>query len=197
MVNERANAYIWLIRHSAVVVQPETPARDWRLSADGRFRCHLLAQAMNASPILPTRIVTSEEPKARETGAILADLWRVPWQPAPGLHEHDRHGVPFLDKAAFETAVHQFFTRPDSLVWGRETAVAARKRIETAVHTQRQTFPDDTLAIVTHGTVLSLLVHHYNPQPDPFAFWQALTLPQAFLLTSPSLSLVAAYPFAP
>ncbi len=40
----------------------------------------------------------------------------------PGLHEHDRTGVPFLSDEEFGRAARGFFERPDEPVWGNETA---------------------------------------------------------------------------
>jgi broad specificity phosphatase PhoE len=74
-------------------------------------------------------------------------------------------------------------------VLGEETAVTAFKRFDTAVRQQIAAYPDDTLAIVAHGTVISLFISRYNGFVEPFSFWQSLTLPSAFLLTLPDLCL--------
>ena len=176
------------IRHSAVQIDAAKSAREWPLSADGRSRARLLAPQL--IPHNPTRIVTSDEPKAHETGQIIADALGLPCQTAFNLHEHDRQGAPFFtSKEAFETAVARFFLNPDTLVFGRETANQALERFDTAVHHLIATYPSDTLAIVTHGTVLTLFLSHYNQFPT-FPFWQTLQLPDAFAVTLPDMRLI-------
>ncbi len=183
--------YLILVRHAAVHIDPSIPSLEWPLSADGRSRCHSLAPQIQ--PYTPTRFITSHEPKARETGQILADLLGVPCASAAGLQEHDRSGVPyFANKVDFETAVANFFARPDELVFGGETAVQARNRFATAVQQQLGTYPQDTLAIVAHGTVLTLFLCHHNPLLEPLPFWQSLALPCAFVVTLPEMALVTA-----
>lgn len=182
------NQRLLLIRHSAVQIEPEKPAHEWTLSDEGRARCRRLARQLASHQ--PTTLVTSTEAKAAETGQILAAEWGIPWHTTPNLHEHDRQGLSyFTNKAAFEAVVADFFARPDELVMGRETAEQARERFETAVSQTLSYYPDDIVAIVAHGTVLTLLIAHHNPVLSPFPFWQTLTLPCAFVLSRPDLAL--------
>ncbi|MBK8989091.1 MAG: histidine phosphatase family protein [Chloroflexi bacterium] len=186
--------HLFLVRHSAVMVRPRIPVAEWALSGNGRSLCHTLAQTLAAHPTPPTRIITSLERKAGETGEILAADWNIPCQAKPGLHEHERQSTPFFtDQAAFATAVSQFFSHPNKLVLGEETAVAAFNRFDTAVRQQIAAYPNDTLALVTHGTVLSLFISRYNGFIEPFSFWQSLTMPAAFLMTLPNLCLKTSF----
>lgn len=180
--------YLILVRHSAVHTDPAIPSHEWSLTADGRRRCHTLAAKLQPYP--PDQFITSYEPKARETGQIMADVFGVPCQAVAGLQEHDRRGVPyFASKGEFATAVSIFFTHPDELVFGAETAVQARDRFGTAVAQQLANLAHNHLAIVAHGTVLTLFICQHNPQLDPLPFWQALTLPCAFVLSLPDYQL--------
>lgn len=175
------------IRHSAVAVDPAKPAREWLLSDNGRSRARQLAPQL--IPYHPTRILTSEEPKARETGQIIANKLGLPWQTALNLHEHERGKEPyFASREAFETAVARFFNNPDQLVFGQETANQALKRFDTAVHHLVAIYPNDTLAIVSHGTVLTLFLAHYN-QFAPIPFWQKLRLPDFKVVSLPGMLL--------
>ncbi|MEZ4593846.1 MAG: histidine phosphatase family protein [Chloroflexota bacterium] len=178
-----------LVRHAAVSIDPTIPSHEWPLTANGRSATHTLAHKL--TPYQPSRIITSEEPKAVATGAALAEVLALPTHAAPGLQEHDRRGVPYFEnKADFETAVAHFFTHPHELVFGNETAVQARGRLETAVQQQLDAYPQDTLALVTHGTVLTLFLCHHNPQLVPLPFWQSLALPCAFVVRLPGMELV-------
>jgi len=139
--------------------------------------------------MVPREEIASEENKARETGQIIAETLAIPWQTAANLHEHERHNVPyFATKKEFETAVAHFFTHPDTLVFGDETADQARERFDTAVRHLVTAYPTDTLIIVTHGTVLTLFLAHYNDFP-PLPFWLKIKLPDLFVVTLPGMTL--------
>lgn len=171
-----------LIRHANVVRDPAVPSREWRLSENGRFRTKQLAAQLT---IHPTRLITSTEAKAMATGQILASVWGVPCTASPNLHEHDRQGTPYLtDKEAFDNIIKQFFSQPDELVFGNETATQALTRFKTAVFTQIKKYPTDTLGIVSHGTVMTLLIKHIKPALDPFTFWQSLSMPDVYELNN-------------
>jgi broad specificity phosphatase PhoE len=177
-----------LIRHSAVLVDPNVAAAQWLLSTNGRSRCHQLADQLRA--YRPTRFITSDEAKAVETGQIVAAQLGLPCTIEADLHEHNRAGLPFFeDKAAWATAVSQFFAHPDQPVLGEETAVQARERLERALARLQQQYPDDRLALVSHGRILTAFISYYNAAVDSFSFWQSLTLPCAFILNAASYQL--------
>jgi broad specificity phosphatase PhoE len=145
-----------LIRHALPLVDPQVPARAWPLSDQGREAARALVDRVR--PLGVTRVVSSVEPKAWETGAIVAQRLGVPCSAAPGLHEHDREGAPFLGGEEFQRTIAALFARPDELVFGRETANQARDRFAAAVEAVLAEYPDDRIAISSHGTVISLLV---------------------------------------
>ena len=173
--------HLFLIRHANVVRDAAIPSHKWRLSENGRSRTKKLATLFTNHP---TRLVTSMEAKAIETGQILADVWGIPCTSAPNLHEHDRRGFPYVnDQTEFENTIKQFFARPDELIFGNETAVQALVRFRTAVISQIEAYPTDTLGIVSHGTVMTLLATDSNAILNPFVFWQRLLMPDIYQLT--------------
>jgi broad specificity phosphatase PhoE len=180
------------IRHSAVSKDPNISPHDWPLSEDGRSRTHaLLPRLTPVSEAPPTRFITSHEPKAMETGQILADALDKPCTTAPGLQEHDRLGTPYYaNQAEFENIISRLFTQPTELVFGNETADQARTRFTQAIHTLLAQHPTDTLAIVTHGTVLTLFLAHHNPQLDPIPFWRNLQLPDLVIVSLPDMKIL-------
>lgn len=176
------------MRHSAVEMDPDTPSHLWRLSAEGRQRS--LELALRLIPTNPGVVVTSREPKAVETGQILADALAVGCEIGRDLHEHDRQGVAFFDtREAFEAAVIDFFAHPHTLRLGRETAEAALARFDAAVKQALATHPEGDLIIVAHGTVITLFVCRYNPKVDPILFWRSLEMPDRFTLSLPEYTL--------
>ena len=177
-----------LIKHAMPQVNPDQTSRDWELGEEGINGSKALAQELKASGI--TRIITSQEPKAIQTGKTIAGVLNVPCAARDNLHEHDRRGVPYSDKETFHKTVAQFFAQPDQLIFGNETAEAARLRFDAAVRSVRQEFPDDQLAIVAHGTVITLFVAHYNQDVEAFSFWKGLDLPSQVAVSGTNFELI-------
>lgn len=175
-----------LIRHSLTLVDPSRPSHTWPLSEEGRERCIRLADQLR--PHTPTRLITSTELKAKETGSIVAEQLGLPIIAVPGLEEHKRSQAGFLDAAAFKRQIARLLTEPDTLLFGEETGNQAQERFAHAVAQLLQQYPNDTLALVSHGTILTLFVCAFN-QLDPVSFWQSLNLPDFLLLDKASYQL--------
>lgn len=178
-----------LVRHSVPEVAPDVSAREWRLSTEGRQRAAALAGRLATAQDTVAAVVSSVEPKAAETAAILAEAWGRPYETVEGLHEHDRSNVGWMSRERFEAAVTDFFRRPKELVLGRETAAEALARVERAVAGVLAKHPRGDLVIVTHGTVMTLFVAATNPL-DAVAFWHGLALPDAVILAPPGRTLL-------
>lgn len=177
-----------LIRHAAPQIDPTTPAHTWLLSDKGRQSCYELAERLR--PRRPTRILTSTEPKAQQTGQLIATTLQIPIETWPDLHEHDRSNITDLDLDTFKAQVARLLTQPDALVFGRETGTQARQRFTEAIHSARACYPADTLAVVTHGTVMTLFIAAHNPTIEPVSWWQNLRLPDFYCLSQPDFQLV-------
>lgn len=172
-----------LVRHASPLVEPGAPPRLWRLGA--KAQASVMTLAREVRPYAPSRVVTSEERKARETGEVLAEALGLPRETALGLHEHERGPSDFFaSDEAFRRAMRTFFAQPDTLVFGHETAAAARKRFTEALASLAVGHPDETLAIVSHGTVISLAVAQWTAQ-DAYTFWQRLPMPALVVVGFP------------
>jgi broad specificity phosphatase PhoE len=173
---------LYLIRHSTTVQEPEVSSHTWVLSPDGREQAWQLARELSKqSPV--TGIYASSETKALETGRILAEELGISCQTFDGLHEHERHTAPFFPtQAEFQAAIARLFACPDELVFGEETAAQASARFDAAIHQIGQRHPSGDIAIVTHGTVLSLFIARHNPAIDVFEFWRQLTMPDCYVV---------------
>lgn len=163
------------------------PPERWGLSDKGRAACEPLARALAGHAI--ARIVSSEESKAAQTAERIADFLQVPWHTAPGLHEHDRGNVPHMPSREFISHIELLFRRPDELVLGRESADEALARFEAAVRLAVDAQPDGNVAVVSHGTVIALLVARYN-QLQPFDLWRQLGLPSFVVLDWPTKRII-------
>ena len=160
-----------------------TDAHTWHLADEGRAACAPMAHKL--APYNLTHIITSDEPKAIETGQLVADVLQVPCTTAPDLHEQLRHTSPWFDNEADRTAaILKLFTHPDELVYGEETGNAAYARFAAAVDAVLAQYPADaTLGIVTHGTVLALWLGHHA-DVDPITFWRNMGIPLYVVLNS-------------
>lgn len=179
--------FLLLIKHSLPEIIPGSPARDWKLSAAGRQRCKGLAEVLK--PFSPDLFIASLERKAVETTEITANLLGKPFRTAPDLHEHERRNVEWSDKTHFEASVARLFRFPDQLVMGEETANQAHARFQRAVDGLLAEYPKQTIAIIAHGTVISLFTSR-AANLEPFPLWQQLGLPGLVVLTRPDLQLV-------
>ena len=133
-------------------------------------------------------LVASEEHKAAETAEIVVERLGLAWSVAPGLHEHDRTGAAFGTQNEFESAARTFFENPGSLVWGNETAEQARARFTDAVRTVIEKRSQGNLALVAHGTVITLFLARQGVF-DPHGFWRSLGLPSFCVLSLPDFLL--------
>lgn len=175
-----------LIKHSEPAIDPGAPPNSWHLSEEGRRRSTTLATRLE--PYMPEVVLTSEEPKATETAQIVSDWLGLKVIAHPRLHEHDRTGAPFGTQEDFERTASIFFESPGELVWGNETAEQARERFSGAIDDILERHPCDTVAVVAHGTVITLFVTQHA-EVEAFGFWKRLGLPSFCVFTSPVFQL--------
>jgi 2,3-bisphosphoglycerate-dependent phosphoglycerate mutase len=168
-----------LIRHAAPLILRDAPAREWPLSEKGRQACEAFAGRLATYRV--TAILSSAESKARETAAILATWLGLTPGIDADLNEHWRENVPYLGRPDFEESIRRLFAEPDTLVFGQETATQAYTRFVGAVQRALAAHPDGDVALVTHGTVMALYAERHAGV-EPFAFWQALTMPELVAL---------------
>ncbi|MCB0036842.1 MAG: histidine phosphatase family protein [Anaerolineales bacterium] len=164
-----------LIRHSESQPIPGAPQETWGLTAAGIARCRPLAEQLR--PYQVAVIAASYERKAQETAAHTAAFLHIPVITQEGIEEQARTGAPFFhDREAFLAAVARLFTHPTEQALGEETGQQAQVRFSAAVNQLLAAYPEQTVALVTHGRVLtSFLAHHTHI--DPLPFWQSLTMP--------------------
>ena len=178
--------HLILIKHAMPQIDEAKFASDWHLSDCGRASCALLADALR--PYKPDLVITSEEPKARETGQLVAEYLHIFSSPVSNFHEHDRKGVPFMPRETWHTTVRTFFARPSDLIFGRETANDALNRFTLAVEKAVKMHLHKTIAIVSHGTVISLFVAQ-KTRTNGFDLWQQLNLPSYVVFDLPDYKL--------
>ena len=163
-------------------VDVETPAHEWRLGAAGVTGATAVASRL--ARYEPSRIIASLEPKATQTGSVIAERLRLPMVTADGLHEHDRRAIRFLGADEFAARMRDLFAHPGATVFGSESARGALARFTAAVDRIVDEQPGDVV-IVSHGTVISLFVAA-RADVDAAGLWATLGLPSYVTLEIPS-----------
>ncbi len=180
--------HLLLIRHGPSGARSDLPASAWELTEAGTEVCRQFAGRLLA--LRPGRFLASQEPKALATAATLAEALNVPYGPFPGLEEHARETVGWLASPAdFEEAVARLLREPDWRGFGEESGAEALDRFRRAILAALGAFPGERLALVTHGTVMTLFLAAANPL-DAVAYWRALTMPACAVLALPGFRLV-------
>ena len=169
-------------------VDVETPAHEWQLRPEGAAAASVVATRLVTADYRPTKIVASLEPKATQTGSIIAERLRLPFAAVEGLHEHDRRASGFLSTEVFAARMRDLFAHPDATVFGNESASAALARFAKAVD---QIVSEETgdVVVVSHGTVMSLFVAS-RARVDASKLWATLGLPSYISLELPSHRIV-------
>ena len=178
-------AKLILVKHGPVQIDPEVPSHRWVLSEQGHRRCDWLARQLRSQGV--SRLYASLEPKALETAALVAVRSGFALEPRLNLHENDRTGFGIQNAAELRRRLREFFERPADVVIGNEAANAALQRFAAAITNIVSEGQGQNLAVVTHGTVISLFIAHHNPIA-PFELWTALGLPSYIVVDPASFS---------
>lgn len=180
--------HLILIRHSITQQQADVSSHRWQLTLEGQTACKAAAAQLCDYGI--AHVYTSDEDKARLTGQLIAEALELPVASAPNLHETLRHSVPYFpDVTDFQAAVKRAMRQPDELVFGEERFTDALNRFNVAIETLLTMHPDETIAVVTHGTVMSLFAAQYTSR-DIYDIWASLDMPAYAIFERPSLSLI-------
>ncbi len=179
--------YLILVKHSQPEIIEFLPAREWQLSEEGRKHAEELAEQLGQ--FQPELVISSDEPKAKQTAKIVAGKYQLEVCVVDGLHEHDRSNAPYVSQQSFRDSIREFFQKPDELVFGKETANQAYTRFYQAVHSILSEHRNQTVIVVTHGTVISLFVSRLTGN-DGFELWEMLGLPSFIAIDLHSNTLI-------
>jgi broad specificity phosphatase PhoE len=176
-----------LIKHAKPLITPNMPAKSWLLSEEGQKDTENFAFMLK--PYQPQQIFSSPEPKAMETALTLTTVLKIPFLIVDDLYEHQRANEPYDDdRAVFISKIKNLFDNPDKLVYGEETANQALIRFHVGLLSAWRKFRDDNIAVVTHGTVMSLFMAHVIPTINGFELWNCLKMPDAVVLDTSDFS---------
>lgn len=166
---------LYLVKHSLPEIDPEAPSAFWILSEEGQARCAWLADQLSERGV--TRIYCSLEPKASETAALTGERMRAEVMLHANLHENDRTDFGFHDQIELRNYIRAFFNQPQDIIIGKESARMALERFTAAVGLAQRESRGKTIAIVAHGTVITLLVAQHNKHVPAYPMWEHLGLP--------------------
>lgn len=182
-------SHLILIRHSVTRQVPGVSSHEWELTEEGRDRCKALADQLR--PYRIAAIATSDEQKAVATASILVAHLGVaaPLIVEPGFRETRRVTAPYFQNSdEFREAIRAAMLSPNRLLYGEESFTEARLRFSRSLFQLVTANPNKTLAVVTHGTIMSLLLG-YAAGLDTYKTWTALDMP-AYAVLTPNLDLL-------
>lgn len=165
---------IYLVRHAHASTKP---GEKRALSPQGRAGAEHLAALLRQRPIVA--VYSSPSRRARQTMKPLAKALGLPLEEHDDLRERKLSGEPVTDHAA---AVAASWAHPDRALPGGEPNTVAQRRGVAAVEALARRHAGRQIAVGTHGTLLTLILQHYDPAIDA-AFAQQLTLPDLYQLT--------------
>ena len=175
-----------LIKHARPEINPDVVPSRWELSEAGRESCPALAKKVALHQ--PVVLISSVEPKARQTADLLAAELSIPTEAAEGFHEHERDDVPHMQTREFISLMAMVFHQPHRHILGRETADQACERFLKALDGAMQNHPDGNIAVVSHGTVIALAIAYHTGE-EAYKLWRTMGLPSYAVLELPDYRL--------
>jgi broad specificity phosphatase PhoE len=169
---------ITYVRHSMAVPEESVHPTQWHLDARGVADAAKLAARLEVTSGIGA-LVTSTEPKARETADAIGERWGVSAVPDPRLREAIR---PWIGPG-YRAVVHRYLRGELPEGWEPHTAVAAR--VAAAVADATHAAAGLQVVIVSHGLALAVhLGERLGTAFDRESFWSGLTFPDAWALDS-------------
>ena len=163
------------VRHAMPCPEAGVDSTEWHLDDDARRAASALADRLEISDGIGV-LLSSSEPKAMETAAVIGARWDAPTVVDHRLREVDRPWV----GDGYRHVAHRYLRgelpdgwEPHGQVAERAAAAVADARATTA----------GPLVVVSHGLLLS--VHLGDILADGFdreAFWSCLSFPDAWAL---------------
>lgn len=162
---------LFVIRHAQVNVDFDMPATQWNISAEGIASTRELALTESWEGV--SRIYHSSERKAVSTAQIISEVSGIPTAVADGLGELT---VPIIHPhKEFVRRVGAYlagYNDPEFEGWDE-----AAKRIVNYVQNIVRVEDGQSVAIVSHGRILSVLFSHILERRVTVDEWQSIRFP--------------------
>jgi len=160
-------AQLYLIRHARSKMTGDL-ARRWPLSKQGRREANALARQDFWRGV--KLIFSSPEPKAIQTAEPAARRWGIPLETVDCLRELRRPQL----VSDYEKVIARLFDDPGTSIAGLEPAAQATERINRCLQSLVAAHSERTLAVISHGLVLTLFLGRLRSRWPTVAEWQAV-----------------------
>jgi broad specificity phosphatase PhoE len=188
-------AYLYLIRHPRTHVDPSRQAHEWAISDQGRAQVHALTEAPFWKNVVA--IYSSNQAKAIEPARTIGQHYGIPVTSMPGLAEVQRGTEIYHSTGDYNTILSKFFSSPDFSVQGWEQAASALTRFQQAISEILANHPAQSVAIVSHGTILTLYTAMLQGQSPTLQRWKGIDFASVGAVDIASMQLVADLSAAP
>ena len=166
-----------LVRHAKPLRDPSVPPAEWDLDPTETGAITELAGALQDLGLEWLR--TSSEPKAVQTGRVLADLLDVSMEQDARLNEVRRTRVP--SEADFIVTAQRYLTGATVDGWESQGSVVRRMR-----HAVADALDVGFVGFVSHGTAMSLFLERLGLL-RAWDFYTQLTSPDGWQVDGPAL----------
>lgn len=167
---------ITYVRHSMAAMVEDVHPTDWHLDDVGRADARRLARRLEVGDGIGA-LVTSTEPKARQTAEAIGEHWGVDVVLDDRLREAVR---PWIGPG-YRAVVHRYLRGELPEGWEPHDEVAAR--VSAAVAEAHDGPGGGPLVVVSHGLALAIHLREALGWPfDQESFWSCLSFPDAWAL---------------
>src|SRR5258708_29268945 len=186
---------LYRIRHPKTHVAPARQPHEWVLSEQGRSQ----VRKLNEAPFWKTvrALYSSNQPKAIEAAKVIGKTHEIEIIALPGLAEVWRGKEVYLSAAEYDNVLARFFSLPHFSIEGWERATNALARFSETVKYLIDQHPGKSVAILSHGTILTLytaMLDHQNPTLER---WREIGFATVAAVEIASMLLVSSFISAP
>lgn len=186
---------LYLIRHPLTLPDPARPASTWGLAPEGEAQIASLRKAAFWRHV--SAVYTSTHAKTRIVGTMAREAYGLPVNALPGLDEARRDV--WVDPESFLDVQARFLAEPNRAPVPRwESAQAAFARFSQAMNMLlAQHDSGESLAVVSHGTVLTLYQAALYGEKPTLEAWRAIGFAAVCAVDRVTMQPVTAFLLAP
>lgn len=185
--------YLYLIRHPRTHVDPSRQPHEWALSDQGRAQVNTLIEAPFWKNVVA--VYSSNQPKAMEPARAIGQRYDIPVTSMPGLAEVRRGAEIYHSTGDYNSILGKFFSSPDFSIQGWERAGEALARIQQAMQEIIGQHPGKSVAVLSHGTILTLYTAMLEKQSPTLQRWREIDFASVGTVDTETMELIA--PFTP
>gem|GEM_PF-3318754 len=164
-------AELYIVRHAQVNVDFTVPSTEWQVSEDGIRKNRELVLSENWSGV--HRIYHSPEPKAVVTADIISEMTGIPTGVMDELHELRIPTIQPTDEFIRRVGAYlEGFPDPEFEEWAQ-----AKDRIVGSVRRITNEANGCSVAMVSHGRILTVLFSYLFNRRMTVKEWQSIRLP--------------------